>query len=270
MSSQVERPSAKEIRERHLQVLRAFVYRARRVEGHSIARDRKMLLAFSSGTFTMEMTGGKVEIVQQLPREEQLESLAARVRPMLLQKEPTHNAKVTGALKAFAGDNEEFKLALKDLRRLWHRIRPERKDLLAWSAQVKPGPDAPVEEQTDLQLAYAWLYGDVVHGDQDRLADAKSFGRDERFRAAVLVFSNAALLTIATYNVLRTMRDQKLIEIDDSYFDELIEVIATEYRHEASVSLAPLGTVVPPLGEPWGTEWAQVDPASVSEAPPND
>ena len=244
-----------ELDERHYKVLRAFVYRARRVECHSIAKEQAVLEAYATGRMTLELKGSEASIVQQLPDEERLESLAARVRPMLLQRELTHHANVVSALKHFAGADPSLLDAINGLKTRWHDLRPERKDLLAWSAQVMVAPGAEVETLTDVQLAYAWLYGDVVHGDQDRLAKACSFGLDERFRAATLVIGNAAQLTLWTLNLLRNMRVRGMLSIDDSYFDEVVTIESTEYRRATSVAVGEVGSAAPPLGEPRGLGW---------------
>lgn len=244
-----------ELIERHTRTLRAFVYRARRVEAHSIVQDPETLEGYATGRMTLELVGTSANLVQRLPLEENLESLAARVRPFLLQREATNNRRVTGALEYFAGNDAELKAAIHGLKTRWHRLRPDSKDLLGWSAQVAVSADAPIETMTDLQLAYAWLYGEVVHGDEARLAEAASFGLDERFRAATLLVGNAARLTVWTLNTLRNMRIRGLVQLDQSHFDEAVAIGSTEYRRPTEVRIGAPNSEAPPLGEPWGPEW---------------
>ncbi|HEX8509335.1 MAG TPA: hypothetical protein VF635_07545, partial [Propionibacteriaceae bacterium] len=69
--------------------LEFFVLRARRVELHSLAADQEQIVRWATHQMTMEGTAsGRTWLVQRLPREELLESLAARVRPFILQRDP--------------------------------------------------------------------------------------------------------------------------------------------------------------------------------------
>lgn len=61
---------------RHRAVLRKFIVRARRVEEHSLAADKEMLMAWARGTFTLkfEPRSGKATMTWDLPEEEALDS----------------------------------------------------------------------------------------------------------------------------------------------------------------------------------------------------
>ena len=111
---------------------------------------------------------------------------------------------------------------------------------------------------TDLQLAYAWLYGDVVHGDQDRLDQARSFGLDERFRAAILLVANAARHTVWTLNTLRNVRHRGLVQLDEALFVEPVVITETEYRREATAMVGKPGALPPDKGDPWSEGWTPV------------
>lgn len=248
-----------ELKSRHEATLRAFVPRARRVESHSLVVDNEALDAFANGRLTLELTRQGASIVQKLPPEEQLESLAARVRPLLLQKEPTHNSRVTNALSYFARSDDSLREPIHGLKSRWAALRPDSKSLLGYSAQVMASADAEVESMTDLQLAYAWLYGDVVHGDQDRLKQARAFGLDERFRAAILLIANAARYTVWTLNTLRNVRYRGLVNLDDALFLQPVVVTDTEYRREASAMIGQPGAQPPNLGDEWPDGWTQVN-----------
>src|SRR4051812_5390387 len=73
----------------------AFVVRARRIEAHSFAQDRDSLAGYEKHEIKMRIEGpGEVTISVEMPPEEQLESAAARIRPLILQEEQVHNQKV--------------------------------------------------------------------------------------------------------------------------------------------------------------------------------
>jgi len=70
----------------------AFILRARRVEEHSLARDRAALDLLARMQFKVQVTPsrGTATWIQEFPPEEQVESAAARVRPLILNDDPTH------------------------------------------------------------------------------------------------------------------------------------------------------------------------------------
>lgn len=75
--------------------LETFVVRARRVVAHSLASDDKLINSLQSGEtkFLIPSDGGDATIIVEVPPEEQMESLAARVRPVILESEDTYYAK---------------------------------------------------------------------------------------------------------------------------------------------------------------------------------
>jgi len=69
----------------------AFVLRTRRVAEHSIARDETVLKPLRAGAFKVRKVGDNLTMIVDLPPEEQMESLAARVRPVICSPN-THTA----------------------------------------------------------------------------------------------------------------------------------------------------------------------------------
>src|SRR4051794_3212799 len=68
-----------------------FIDRARRIENHSLARDRAQLLRYANLEITLARNdAGDVMATSPLPPEEPLESLAARCRPFILQGDGIH------------------------------------------------------------------------------------------------------------------------------------------------------------------------------------
>ena len=56
------------------------------------------------------------------------------------------------------------------------------------------------QRYTDVELAFAWLYQDVAHGDESTTGD---LGIVERYRAAVGVFSHVAVMSLRTLDYLK-------------------------------------------------------------------
>src|SRR4051794_21714323 len=87
--------------ETQLHTVEAFVLRARRIAEHSLLRDQGAMAAVARSTFEVGVhPDGTATLRRRLLPEEPMESLAARVRPVLLKEDPVHYAKV---LKAVGG-----------------------------------------------------------------------------------------------------------------------------------------------------------------------
>lgn len=242
------------IEERHIAVISAFVLRARRVEAHSLAADKAVLHKLSTMQMTYQFDAAQNQgyLVQVLPPEEQVESAAARVRPLLLQEDIVHYIKVLNALGYFAKDSPDTKLrnALAEIRSDWNRIQPKGKDILGASTQIEDADGNKSEFLSDTELAFAYIYGDVVHNDLDRLAPTKMHGVKERFKAAAPIVCFIMVLTIATLNATRLMRKAGLLELPEELFTEDVVVTETVFRNEARAWSAPVGTPLPE--EFWG------------------
>lgn len=84
-----------------LSVLDRFVLRARRIAAHSLARDREELAALSQLKFDGQLSlDGTMTFRRTLPDEEIFESLAARLRPLLVPGETVFHKKVFKAFSA--------------------------------------------------------------------------------------------------------------------------------------------------------------------------
>jgi len=248
--------------------LSSFVLRARRVEAHSLAADKDALLALAHGTTTVQTnpSTGQSYVVEKLPPEEQVESGAARVRPILLRSEPIHHAKVTkhlGYLLRSAQD-ERVRPALEDLKASWNRIRPDGKELLAYSMQVSNlDGSVTMDATSDIAMAYAWIYGDVIHADDTRIAAVESAGLRRRYSAAVLIVSHTMLLTIATLNFIRTVVDDGLIELPRAALDQRVVVENVESRLPVTIFTAEIDNDRPfPRVDELGPEWQPFVPGS--------
>lgn len=58
----------------------------------------------------------------------------------------------------------------------------------------------------DSALAFAWIYGDVVHADSDRRESGQPFGLVERNRAAVPMVVRLTILAMHTLKLVEICR----------------------------------------------------------------
>jgi hypothetical protein len=251
--------SNEELERRYRATLDAFIVRARRVEEHSLAQDRAALVKLAQVTFNVEMDAstGTTTFIQELPPEEQVESAAARIRPLILNDDPTYYAKAFKALSYLldvAGAAEPVLKVLKGLRADWAAIRPKGRDLSAYSIEASMAGSADSELVTDNILGFAWLYGDVVHSDAERLKETHTFGVVERFRAAVPLVARIMMLTIADLNFIRFLNQQGLVVIDAPIFDRQVVVTETTFRQEAKVYVGEYDAEGQPVSIPRGGE----------------
>ncbi|MDG6106136.1 hypothetical protein Daura_06405 [Dactylosporangium aurantiacum] len=246
----------------------AFVSRARRVEAHSLARDRKALVQLATMTFpaVVDRVTGLATIVQHLPPEELVESAAARVRPLILSDDPTFHAKVTaglGYLLRAASAPQDVMDDLKGLRAQWGAIKPRGQEVRGYSLERSVAGSGVSERLADNVLGFAWIYGDVVHNDTERLTLTQSFGVVERFRAAVPLIAQIMVLTIATLNFIRVQHRDGLLPIDDGLFEAPVVVTETTFRMQGQIFLAELPAdgeplAVPTIGDELGPAWKPI------------
>jgi hypothetical protein len=105
----------------HLQNLASFVRRARRVREHSLVKDPALLNDTASGTMQVHATpNGVLSLVFVAPEEEQIESAAARVRPVILEKDRAFYSKALKAVRFLADPcSDELLGELAALRLAW-------------------------------------------------------------------------------------------------------------------------------------------------------
>jgi hypothetical protein len=213
------------------------------VEEHSLAADKDELLAWARGTMQFTQVKGKRPTVRfNLPDEEALDSLAARCRPFILQRDTVYYGKALNALKYFVhDDNETFANHIKDLRADWQKLDLSSKDplgYLSWIGKI----NGPLGEGVSARsLAYAWLYGDLVHADNipDQVGQ---HGINYRYQAGVLLITNIAVMAVSTLNLVRAAHDADLVPIPDEAFTESVLARGSTELPLAHFVMAPVDT----------------------------
>lgn len=231
--------------------------RARRARAHSLGGDLQRLRSIREGTITVMVAGDEQTMVLDLPPEEQMESLAARVRPVILEREDTFHSKALEAI-GFLGVGRLPPRAvevLTSLREAWKCADDKQVDVRGYLMQVRR-PDGSSAEASDRVLAWGWFYGDVVHADVERLALTDGFDVFYRYRAACLVVADIAYRTAATLDLIQELVSEGVIELDVTTFE--VEVVAGETRREmkgrvytADVGTTALSAIDEPLGDRW-------------------
>jgi hypothetical protein len=246
----------------------AFILRARRVQEHSLARDRAALRRLARMEFKIQVTPstGKVTWLQEFPPEEQVESAAARVRPLILNDDPTHYGKALKALGYLLHASGAPEPVMKDLRGLkaeWASVQPKGRDVRGYYMQVSEAGSGEFEQLPDNVLGFAWIYGDVVHADAERLAETRKFGVRERFRAAVPLVAHIMVLTIGTLNFIRCIHQQGMVSGLDAAFDAEVVVTETTFCADGRVFLGEPDSsgqpmTVPLVGKDLGDGWKPI------------
>lgn len=247
-----------EVDEIHQRVVSRFVVRARRIQAHSIFHDAARLHSYVVGEMKLTVDGeGQIHRLRSLvPAEEQLESLAGRVRPLLLRGDGVYFANAIRSVQHFArAAGQAETVARLERTRDEFLAQTEGRGIASFAVQIQHGDDGEVAQMTDLQLAESWLYGDVVHADADHIRASAAFGVDERFRAAVGVYTRLAVNAVGVLRHVEQLRSAGSTVCGDDPFN--VNVVATVVEGTSNyfkkdtvgrVRVAPVGTPPPPFG----------------------
>lgn len=151
-------------------VIEGFLLRVRRIMAHSLIREQADLMArLHDGTVQISVTrnvktGDESHRIKiEYPPEEAMESLASRVRPLVLAREPICCVKVLDALEEVVGtDALDEEIDPDWWRDSWRTIIDGSGEAQAYLVGTASG------QITDRKLMYAWIYGDLVHATTPR------------------------------------------------------------------------------------------------------
>ncbi|MGA9358482.1 MAG: hypothetical protein WBW75_10895 [Mycobacterium sp.] len=235
-------------RDDDVELVADFVRRLRRVALHPLALDERGGdgIAPMPGAYlrrllrvegTLEVRPDRSATMRSpLPDEVLFESLATRVRTFTLKSDRLHWPKVLDALDRLTGlGDNRLRLSSEHLRQVWtHATERNTTQERAYVAGYRVGPDGEDGEghYTDIDLAYAWLYQDVAHGDA---VATGYFDVKERFRAAVGVFSHIAVLAIETLHYLNHLVQEGLLDLPVGTFSDPVVVTDREYVRQVYI-----------------------------------
>ncbi|MDW5323700.1 hypothetical protein [Plantactinospora sp. KLBMP9567] len=133
------------------------------------------------------------------------------------------------------------------IREGWRPLDPGDRRTLGYESRTGLVTGALGKLVTDKELAYAWLYGDLVHAD-DRAEDrVHGHDIDARFQAGTFLMAHVAIQAIKTLNFLRHLQSEGYTGLEEDVFTE--RVIARPRRDltHAKFATAPVGTPVAAL-----------------------
>lgn len=239
-------------RDKDTAVVADFVRRLRRVALHPLALDdvvgeeqpmpgdllRKLMRVPVEAEVRSD---GTATLRTRLPDEVQFESLATRVRAFSLASDRLHWVKALDALDRLTNMKDmTMRASSRDLRKEWTEATDRTSRTRAfWSSYVagKNG-EAGQGRLTDIDLAYAWLYQDVAHGDE---VTTGYFDVTERYRAAVGVFSHMAVIAIETLHYINALVELEEIALPIGTFSDPVAVRITELVVEGALYEGEMG-----------------------------
>lgn len=239
-----------EVQARGLRTLGWFVVRARRVEEHSLLTDTDELVRWASATGRIARVEDGPDMVRWvLPPEEAMDSLAARCRPLVLQRDPVYWGKVLKAIGYYLRDDEDQLRAPFDaFRAKWRVLDQSAPGFLAFQVRSQ-GPDGVAGELVDDKtLAYAWLYSDLVHADSDEEpGELDRYSINDRYRAGAILIANVAMLAVATLNLLRALVKRGTIPLSEEPFTRPVKADPDRMLPMAGMASLPVGATVEEL-----------------------
>ncbi|OFJ51750.1 hypothetical protein BEL07_21235 [Mycolicibacterium grossiae] len=228
-------------------MIEGFLLRTRRVMAHSLIREQAALITkLHKGEVTiMVEVNTKTDeeshrLQAEYPPEEALESLASRVRPLVLSSEPIYYAKMLDALEQVAGTdslNEEIDLEW------WHHY---------WRAVIDANLGAqaywaatPSGDTTDRKLMHTWLDGDVIHAQSPRSSVIRDLSLDQRYYDAAPGIARICDRVIYTHLMLTALIEKGLLTVDPAVLSDPVVVTTTTVDEPVSVSVSDVGVPIP-------------------------
>lgn len=206
-------------------ILERFVLRARIVRDHSLARDIDALKTWAAQdnkffVITNRRTGE--ESIEKMPvplvPTEQLESAAARVRPLYLKADGLHYSKPVQALKDLWPDDNNMRKMLDELTPEFQKADLDHNARRPTSA---PGPTAP---RSNKDLAGSWIYGELVHDDINRRAVGEPLPLELRYEAAMRIVCLQMIPVLSLLKYIEQRNKVVPMGLTDSIFEKPVTV----------------------------------------------
>ncbi|MDP7725207.1 hypothetical protein [Mycobacterium sp. TY814] len=190
----------------------------------------------------------KHRLQMTLPPEEQFESFAVRLRPFVMRKESVYWAVVLDALEQLLSKETLAELVdMQTLRAYWTEVVEGTKVAAqAYYVMTDNG------QLSDVQVADLWLNSDALHTQPIQSAIGKDMSLNERYKAAVGIYSRIGACLQYTYSFIVYLVRAGLLELDKSVFDQQV-VADSEIDQPSTVYCLPVGA------EPMPTDMAELD-----------
>jgi hypothetical protein len=235
------------------------VLRARLVQEHSLAADRDILEKHAAWTMSFRLTQNRKtgeRTVAMVPAPllptEQVESAAARVRPVFLSSDGVHYDKVLNALGE-AASSAGLKKTVEGLRAKFRAADPDYPD-------GRPTEPRSAPSMTNKQVAGARLYGHLLHEDELRRSYGAGTSAEQMLLYATKTVCSEMLATVEALHLIERLVADGPLEVAEALFTEPISVTGTEWAPQiAGAYVADVGTAMPEsFTEPLGSEWSEV------------
>jgi hypothetical protein len=236
------------------------VLRARLVQEHSLAADKSSLKKHAAWTMSFRVTqnlatGERALAMVPAPLlpTEQVESAAARVRPVFLAKDGVHYDKVLNALAEAATVSNAVKKEIEVLRVNFRAADPD-------YPHGRPKEPRSASSMTNKDVAGAWLYGQLLHEDELRRSYGAGISAEEMLLNATKTVCSEMLATVEALHLIERLVAAGTLALAETLFTEPVSVTATEWAPQiAGAYVADIGTAMPEsLTEPLGSEWREV------------
>lgn len=204
--------------------LERFVLRARYVACHSLASDRRRLRDLSKHSFRVRVlhVPGEVDRQSVMPLEllpsEQVESAAARLRPLFLQKDGVHYRDALAELRESASSQWLEKID----------ECAERFELVEPTPQPK-NPRPSRRGVSTAELATAWLYGSLIHDDTKRKSYAAGVDLELAYLVASRVTCGQIVAVLTALDLIEAVNDSGEQVVSPDVFTAQVAVAAGEY-----------------------------------------
>lgn len=228
--------------------LARFVLRARIVQDHSLAQDIRALEELTKVKFKLILPTGDMAGENDIkfadikvPHTEQIESAAARVRPVLLFSDGIFYADVLAFIYEKIVDDDEKKIILKLLREC-QMADPD----YPKSGKGKRAGDGG-SEFSNKDLVGSWLYGSLLHDDEKRRTFSDATGIDSAYHAAVHSVSAMILCVIKILHFITILVCEGKLDLDYDLWtsDVTFKGKTLSFRGEVSVYVAEVRTPIP-------------------------
>lgn len=247
-----------------------FILRARRVLTHSLfVNDRTLLQELHEGKYKITIvqnrrTGEETQhLSARYPTEEQLESLAARIRPIILEKEEVHYRNLLNEL--------DKRVPEKDLSQYveptsWWRNAWEKCYNKTTASSNEPSSIQAYKiitennSYSDSFLMDRWLYGDLVHAD-DLSKVTTGVPIKDRFHAAAHSIARIAIMVEATYYMLTVLNTAGLLPLEPTCLTEEVSVSEPGLNQRVRAYTAPLSSPLPNTTADLDETWKSVSEA---------
>lgn len=193
--------------------LKHFIIRARIVQDHSLASDFGKLRELSTYSFNLMIQQNlktseqivKYRPVRLLPTE-QVESAAARVRPVFLFSDGVYYADVLAYLYENVDDPEARQKALKLIKEC-QEADPD------YPENNKGKTYRSGDRINNKELAGAWLYGALLHEDQRRRSFSEQFYLEEVYFNATVSVASMMLCVVQILHFIELLQTRGLLDV---------------------------------------------------------